>query len=283
MELSLSKEMTCKKLWDAIVITCSDHDHAMAFEKECSIRQKNFFIHPKTTVLSVVDPVPNIGSGGATINAMIHVTEYISALEGHTVITSDVLYSKKILILHMGTMTPYSACSSGFLPAPALLTCHDNNNQAVVSGATQLDVLLQMTMNKLASDSPPGFWICSCDRLINLPKEINIDWSEEDDVYLFTVPVNMETAANKHGVVKYNENELTIDDIIYKGSTERISVCKMKDEKVPIISGVVFLSTNFIEALLNVSIFHPLVLWTYLGVDSGSDNVGNVRNDSLTF
>lgn len=42
-------------------------------------------IHPKTTVLSVVDPSANIGSGGATINAIIYVTEYISALEGHTV------------------------------------------------------------------------------------------------------------------------------------------------------------------------------------------------------
>ena len=42
-------------------------------------------IHAKTTVLSVVDPAANIGSGGATINAIVYVTEYISALKGHTV------------------------------------------------------------------------------------------------------------------------------------------------------------------------------------------------------
>lgn len=42
-------------------------------------------IHPQTTVLCVVDPTSNIGSGGATVNAIVYVTEYISALEGHTV------------------------------------------------------------------------------------------------------------------------------------------------------------------------------------------------------
>ena len=55
------------------------------FVLECAIRQKNMLIHPKTTVLSVVDSSANIGSGGATINAIVYVTEYISALEGHTV------------------------------------------------------------------------------------------------------------------------------------------------------------------------------------------------------
>jgi len=29
--------------------------------------------------------------------------------------------------------------------------------------------------------------------------------------------------------------------------------------------------------LLNVSVFHPLVLWTYLGVDSGSETQANVK------
>ena len=55
------------------------------FSLECSIRQMKALIHPETTILCVVDPLPNIGSGGATVNAIVHVTEYISALEGHTV------------------------------------------------------------------------------------------------------------------------------------------------------------------------------------------------------
>ena len=46
-------------------------------------------------------------------------------------------------------MTPYSACSHGFLQAPATLSCRNDNNQQVVIQATQLDVLLQMTMNRV--------------------------------------------------------------------------------------------------------------------------------------
>jgi len=38
-------------------------------------------------VLTVEDPKSSVGSGGATINALLTVTEYISAVKGYTVRT----------------------------------------------------------------------------------------------------------------------------------------------------------------------------------------------------
>lgn len=72
---------------------------------EITIRQKNLLIHPDTVILCVVDPKPNIGSGGATLNAILHITEHISAIKGYTVslqfvglIRNDVSYE----LFHMG-------------------------------------------------------------------------------------------------------------------------------------------------------------------------------------
>ena len=59
--------------------------HYKYFFIEIEIRQKKLLIHPDTVILCVVDPKPNIGSGGATLNAILHITEHISASEGYTV------------------------------------------------------------------------------------------------------------------------------------------------------------------------------------------------------
>ena len=52
---------------------------------EIVLRKKKNQIHRDTLILCVVDPKPNIGSGGATLNAILHVTEHISAVQGYTV------------------------------------------------------------------------------------------------------------------------------------------------------------------------------------------------------
>ncbi|XP_057317332.1 L-fucose kinase-like isoform X1 [Hydractinia symbiolongicarpus] len=264
------EKIKMEKIWTAIVITCSDQESAHAFKLEIELRQRKLLIHPETLILCVVDPKPNIGSGGATLNAVLHVTEHISALQGYTVISSDVLQNKRILILHMGTTTPYSACSPGFLPLPAFIENVGSIGSQYSGLATQFDVLLQMTINVLAKDSPYGFWVCSCDRLITISSDTKVDWStEESAVYLFGVPVEIPFAANQHGVIKIGEKN-AVEDIIYKGSAETISHCKLEDGNVPAVSGLVFFKTNVADALLNISVSPPLDICTYLGLDAGS-------------
>ena len=89
--------------WTAIVCTCQNRESANAFRKgkflgsckylalplcrrsELQIRQKKGIICSGAVIMAVDDPKPNIGSGSATLNALISVTEYLAARGGHKV------------------------------------------------------------------------------------------------------------------------------------------------------------------------------------------------------
>ena len=55
------------------------------FPTELQIRQQKGLICASAAILAVDDPRPNIGSGSATLNALISVTECLAAREGHKV------------------------------------------------------------------------------------------------------------------------------------------------------------------------------------------------------
>lgn len=53
---------------------------------ELLIRQQKGLLCPSAVLLAVDDPKPNIGSGSATLNALLCVSEYLAAQEGHKVL-----------------------------------------------------------------------------------------------------------------------------------------------------------------------------------------------------
>ena len=55
----------------------------------------------QTHVIAVEDPLTSVGSGGATLNALLVATEHLSAQAGHSVVTPDTLAMARILILHV--------------------------------------------------------------------------------------------------------------------------------------------------------------------------------------
>ena len=56
-----------------------------SFFKELEFRQEKGYISKSTLILCVEDPHVKVGSGGATLNALLVVAEHLSALSGHTV------------------------------------------------------------------------------------------------------------------------------------------------------------------------------------------------------
>ncbi|XP_028333390.1 L-fucose kinase isoform X5 [Physeter macrocephalus] len=88
--------------WTVIILTCQYKDSVEVFQRELEIRQKREQIPTRTLLLAVEDPEVRVGSGGATLNALLVAAEHLSAQAGFTVVTSDVLHSAWILILHMG-------------------------------------------------------------------------------------------------------------------------------------------------------------------------------------
>lgn len=55
------------------------------FELVLRQRQNYGLIDKSTTILTVNDPQDKIGSGGATLNALLVATEYLSAKTGYSV------------------------------------------------------------------------------------------------------------------------------------------------------------------------------------------------------
>ena len=74
--------------FDAIVITTRHARHARAYLSELEDRQRSGKIDSGTLICAAPDPSrnTNIGSGGATLNALVAVTERLSALAGDTFI-----------------------------------------------------------------------------------------------------------------------------------------------------------------------------------------------------
>ena len=58
---------------------------AVCFSTELEVRQKKGYIDKDVFLLTVEDPKEGTGSGGATINALLTVAEYISAQRGYSV------------------------------------------------------------------------------------------------------------------------------------------------------------------------------------------------------
>ncbi|XP_027475902.1 L-fucose kinase isoform X4 [Zalophus californianus] len=104
--------------WTVIILTCQYKDSVHVFQRELEVRQKWEQIPPGTLLLAVEDPETRVGSGGATLNALLVAAEHLSARAGFTVVTSDVLHSARILILHMGRDFPFDDCGRAFTCLP---------------------------------------------------------------------------------------------------------------------------------------------------------------------
>ena len=144
------------------------------------MRQRKGLIPKDVAFLMVEDPKPNIGSGSATLNAMLRVAEYLAAREGMTVtialrvwhgrgmtvlslqvVSEDTLCSFHILILHMGRTTfPFCPCGHGFMPHPSPAPSAQRTETW-----TNFDQLM-LFLDRLCAGTPPGVWVASTDMLL---------------------------------------------------------------------------------------------------------------------
>uniref|UniRef100_A0A2K6DXN7 Fucose kinase n=1 Tax=Macaca nemestrina TaxID=9545 RepID=A0A2K6DXN7_MACNE len=242
--------------WTVVILTCQYKDSVQVFQRELEVRQKREQIPAGTLLLAVEDPEKRVGSGGATLNALLVAAEHLSARAGFTVsahqgchppgplpeasvhrafpllqvVTSDVLHSAWILILHM---VNDELRSHYCIPAPA--------------------VFCLFPPPQLGPGSPPGVWVCSTDMLLSVP--VN--------------PGEPETTWD-HLPSSQPQREGLVLDIYYQGTEAEIQRCVRPDGRVPLVSGVVFFSVETAERLLATHVSPPLDACTYLGLDSGA-------------
>nr|XP_057931849.1 L-fucose kinase [Doryrhamphus excisus]XP_057931850.1 L-fucose kinase [Doryrhamphus excisus]XP_057931851.1 L-fucose kinase [Doryrhamphus excisus]XP_057931852.1 L-fucose kinase [Doryrhamphus excisus] len=249
--------------WSVVVLTCQHKDSVYAFQRELELRQQRGSLCHSTLVLTVQDHQEPLGSGGATLNALLVAAEHLSSRAGHTVVTADVLDESHILILHTGRDFPWSSCSRAFSWLPL-----EKSAQKVQAPVCCLDLLLDCLTNQVCPGSPPGVWVCSTDMILSIPPDFKLSWDSFSGVRALALPGNVSYAVN-HGVYLCDQQG-HIRDIIYKGSKEQIQQAVMHDGNVPLVSGPVFFSRMVAEKLLQAHVTPPLNGCTYLGLDSGA-------------
>uniref|UniRef100_A0A7N5ZT94 L-fucose kinase n=1 Tax=Anabas testudineus TaxID=64144 RepID=A0A7N5ZT94_ANATE len=249
--------------WTVVVLTCQHKDSVYCFQRELESRQQRGSISQGALVLTVQDRQEPLGSGGATLNALLVAAEHLSDRAGHTVVTADVLDDAHILILHTGRDFPWSSCSRAFCWLP-----QEKPDQRVQAPVCCLDLLLDCLSNQICPGSPPGVWVCSTDMILTVPPDFVLSWDGFSGVRVLALPGDVSYAAN-HGVYLSNPQG-QVRDIIYKGTKEQIQQAVMPDGKVPLVSGPVFFSRSVSEKLLQSHVTPPLDGCTYLGLDSGA-------------
>ncbi|XP_022248688.1 L-fucose kinase-like, partial [Limulus polyphemus] len=258
--------------WTCIVITCSSLNRARAVEKELECLKKKGKIEESTILLVVQDPADNIGSGAATLNALVVVTEVLSAQQNYTVLTSDVLEDAVILILHYGRQYQFDVCGKAFiqLPCEVNVKIPGKAHCQMASGVlTNIGNTLNL-LEKLVLNYGPGVWVASTDMLLwtKEQNELNLNAGSRD-VALFCVPADLEYGSD-HGVVKM-DHQGCVEDILFCQDVNVIQDCCLENGKVPLVSGLVYLSENVVESLLDIHGLSPLDSCTYIGVDSGTE------------
>ncbi|NWH73874.1 FUK kinase, partial [Piaya cayana] len=214
-------------------------------------------------LVAVEDPWARLGSGGATLNALLVAAERISASGGGTVVTADVLRDARILILHTGRDFSFDDCGRAFTCLPV-----EEPGAPAEALVCNLDSLLGTMTHRLCVGSPPGVWVCSTDMLLTVPSTPGIDWDGFQGVRVIAVPGSQAYARN-HGVYLTDDQGL-VRDIIYKGTEAQIQQCAGPDGTVPLVCGVVFFSSDAAEQLLATHVVPPLDACTYMGLDSGA-------------
>ncbi|XP_051830582.1 L-fucose kinase [Antechinus flavipes] len=249
--------------WTVIVLTCQYKNSVYAFQRELEVRKKREQVPQRTILLTVEDPDAQVGSGGATLNALLVAAEHLSAQAGYTVVTSDVLHSARILILHMGRDFPFDDCGRAFTCLPLV-----DPAAQVESLTCNLDALLHIMTHKLGRGCPPGVWVCSTDMILSVPTSPEVCWDGFRGARVFSLPASV-TYARDHGIYLTDSQGL-VRNIFYRGSEAQMQQCARPDGKVPLVSGVVFFSVEIAERLLATHVSPPLDACTYMGLDSGA-------------
>ncbi|XP_055477454.1 L-fucose kinase isoform X2 [Psammomys obesus] len=252
--------------WTVIILTCQYKDSVQVYQRELEVRQKREQIPAGTMLLAVEDPQTRVGSGGATLNALLVAAEHLSARAGFTVVTSDVLHSARILILHMGRDFPFDDCGRAFTCLPV-----ENPQAPVEALVCNLDCLLDIMTHRLGPGSPPGVWVCSTDMLLSVPPNPGIRWDGFRGTRVIAFPGSLAYALN-HGVYLTDSQGFVLD-IYYQGTKAELQQCIGPDGLVPLVSGVVFFSVETAEHLLATHVSPPLDACTYMGLDSGAQPV----------
>ncbi|KAG1683639.1 L-fucose kinase [Nymphon striatum] len=222
---------------------------------ELDILQKQEKIHRDTILIVVEDPVPNIGSGGATLNALLVIAEKLS-----------------VKLKHQGRQYPFDVCSKAFV----MLPCENTSHQSNLSLTTNLEHVLNIVQT-LQIGSGSGLWICSTDMILLMNQSERLNFVDNPDGIVVCVQANTEWALD-HGTAVIDQKGY-VENMLYGATKEELMKGSSNGNDVPLICGIIYLSPLVAETILSFHELSPLDCCTYMGIDSGA----NYLRVSLSF
>jgi fucokinase len=221
--------------------------------------------------IQVPDPAGmRIGSGGATMNALVALAERYSGLKGLSSVSSNALDDLRVLIIHSGGDSKRSPCQSvvgkawSFLPS---LTVDGDMNAPI-------DLLLS-SLSSVFRNSPPGVVVSCSDVSLILPENISFyNWSRKG----FTgLAINAPYLYGpNHGVYTLRgSNQQSVEMFLQKPSIETLEATGSisSEKQVALDSGVVFIDASTSQLLISRFLVAPLDASTALGADRGAKSI----------
>ncbi|MDX9755056.1 MAG: L-fucokinase [bacterium] len=257
--------MSPSPFWTGIVVTAANALQAQAYQHELETLQRQGIISDQTLLLAVPDPSSErVGSGGATLNALLTVTEYLSARAGLSFIDPELLRTSRLLIIHSGgdsrRIPCSSVCGKAFSTLPAV-------RESGTLASPFLILLEKMT--EICQSAEAGLFVASGDVLLLLP-EMEYDWSHSGVTGL-AIPAGIEFGT-KHGVYALQEGSNQVETFLQKATFDQLQSnhAIRKNQTVLLDSGIVYFCGDTTTKILTLNVLPPLDACTYLGVDSGA-------------
>ncbi len=223
--------------WDYVILTASNEAQAKGYREQIEYR-KNAGRLPMHTHYAVIPDRDGkrVGSGGATLGAILYVKECEDKQGNATP------FDKKILVIHSGgdskRVPQYSACGKLFSPVPRMLP--DGRR------STLFDEFL-IGMSTVAPRIGAGMLVCSGDVLL-LFNALQIDFYSKGAAAL-SIKENVETGKN-HGVF-LKDCDGNVGSFLHKQTTEMLNDAGAVDDNgnVDIDTGAVIFDGNMLSDL----------------------------------
>ncbi len=231
--------------WDYVILTASNEAQAKGYLSQIEYRKAIGSIPANSHYAVLPDPDgKRVGSGGATLNAILYVSKQEELL-GNTC-----PFDKRILVIHSGgdskRVPQYSACGKLFSPVPRVLP--DGRR------STLFDEFM-IGMSTVAPRIGAGMLVCSGDVLL-LFNSLQIDFYSKGAAAL-SIKENISTGKN-HGVYLKDENG-NVGSFLHKQSEDSLTKAGAVDNNlnVDIDTGAVIFDSNILTDLYNLVKTNP--------------------------
>jgi fucokinase len=229
--------------WDWCILTASSARQAEAYEAQIKARRRSGLLPRDTRFLVFADPQDlRIGSGGATLNALLRLAQQLSGVPGaQGACASDLLAGKRILIIHSGgesrRLPHCSAVGKLFARVP---------HQLPDGRASSLFDEFLVSLSGLPGQIPQGVLVASGDVLL-LFDHLQLRFDRPGIAGVAAAAPAQ--AGTQHGVYVTAPGSRRVQAFLHKPSLERLQAhgAVLADGNVQIDTGLVWFGRQALE------------------------------------